>query len=53
VRLCSKFSTFFASTVKDIDASISFYKAFGLELASNDGSITEVKIDGIRLQFVA
>jgi methylmalonyl-CoA/ethylmalonyl-CoA epimerase len=39
--------------VKDIDASISFYKTLGFELVSNDGSVAEVGIDGVHIQLVA
>jgi catechol 2,3-dioxygenase-like lactoylglutathione lyase family enzyme len=38
---------------KDLSASISFYKTLGFELASNDGSIAEMKLGGMRIQFVA
>lgn len=39
--------------VKDVDASISFYKTLGFELASNGGSVAEVQLGDMRLQFVA
>ncbi|HUB93950.1 MAG TPA: VOC family protein [Verrucomicrobiae bacterium] len=39
--------------VKDIDASLSFYKTLGFELVSNDGSVAEVGLNGSRIQLVA
>lgn len=39
--------------VKDIDVSLSFYKELGFSVASNDGSVAEVKLGAMRIQFVA
>jgi catechol 2,3-dioxygenase-like lactoylglutathione lyase family enzyme len=38
---------------KDMEATISFYKSLGFELASNDGSVAEIKLGDMTLQFVA
>jgi methylmalonyl-CoA/ethylmalonyl-CoA epimerase len=39
--------------VRDVGASVSFYKTLGFELVSNDGGVAEVSVNGTRLQFVA
>jgi catechol 2,3-dioxygenase-like lactoylglutathione lyase family enzyme len=39
--------------VKDVETSVSFYKELGFELVSNDGSVAEVKLSNMRVQFVA
>jgi catechol 2,3-dioxygenase-like lactoylglutathione lyase family enzyme len=38
---------------KDVEASVSFYKELGFELVNNDGSVAEVKLGDVRLQFIA
>jgi methylmalonyl-CoA/ethylmalonyl-CoA epimerase len=39
--------------VKDIEASVSFYKELGFEVVSNDGSVAEVRLKEMRIQFIA
>lgn len=39
--------------VADTEASVSFYKQLGFEVVSNDGSVAEVRLGDVRLQFVA
>ena len=38
---------------KDIEDSVAFYKALGFEVVSNDGSVAEVMLNKMRIQFVA
>lgn len=38
---------------KDPEVALSFYKTLGFEVVSNDGSIAEVKLGEMRVQFVA
>jgi catechol 2,3-dioxygenase-like lactoylglutathione lyase family enzyme len=39
--------------VKDVEASVAFYKLLGFTLASNEGSVAEVKLGEMGIQFVA
>lgn len=39
--------------VRDIEQTVSFYKELGFELVSNDGSIAEVKLGNMHIQFIA
>ena len=39
--------------VKDIESSIMFYTLLGFELVDNLGSVAEMQLSGMRLQFVA
>src|SRR5580658_9883683 len=39
--------------VKDIETTVSFYRELGFELVSNDGSVAEVKLGKVHIQFIA
>ena len=39
--------------VHDTAASVSFYKDLGFEVVSDDGSVAEMKLGDVRIQFVA
>lgn len=39
--------------VKDIESTVTFYRELGFELVSNEGGIAEVKLNDVRVQFVA
>jgi methylmalonyl-CoA/ethylmalonyl-CoA epimerase len=39
--------------VKDIETTVSFYKELGFELVSNDGSVAEIKLNEVHIQFIA
>lgn len=39
--------------VKDVEASVSFYKNLGFEVISNDGVVGEIKLGAMKLDLIA